>query len=156
MNEKLSLSHLLWAVSCLGAIALAGGCGKTPPPAIVEAEGTISLDGKPLYKAEVRFIPATENGSEYIAKGVTDEKGRFKLTCKGQPGACACDNHVVVLETDIPPKLLNEKAQAELRSYLQSLGNRPLPKKYANVAESPLRITVTAEQKEYHFQLVRE
>jgi hypothetical protein len=143
-----------WTMSCVAAAALVFGCGKAPP-SIVEAEGIVLLEGKPLGKAEVRFIPAKDLGPEYIARGVTDEKGRFKLTCKGEPGACAGENYVVVVEQEIPHKLLDEKFQAELRSYLDGLGNRPIPKKYGNAAESPLRVTVKADQKEYPLQLKR-
>jgi len=143
--------YRLGALGCVVVAGLLGGCAKDPPPAIVPAEGTILLDGKPLNKAEVRFIPVDEVGSEYIAKGVTDEHGRFTLTCKGQPGACAGENYVVVRETDIPPKLRSENAQAELRDYLNKLGNRPIPIKYSNVAVSPLRVTLTTDSKAHHF-----
>jgi hypothetical protein len=148
--------YRLCAISCLAALALAGGCGKSPPPTIVAVEGTILLNGKPLPKAEVRFTPVTDLGPEYIAIGVTDEKGQFKLSCNGQPGACACDSYVTVKEAEIPAKLRPESAQAELHKYLESLGNRPVPRKYGNVAETPLRVMVTADQKDYPFKLVRE
>jgi hypothetical protein len=140
----------------VGAVlaVLAPGC-KAPPPPIVAAEGVVRLDGKPVNKAQVRFIPMIAYGPEYVAVGVTDEAGRFKLTCKGQPGACACENRVVVLEADIPRELQSESAQAELAKYLRSLGRPPLPDKYANLATSPLAVTVTAGQTEYNFDLTR-
>jgi hypothetical protein len=92
-------------------------------------------------------------GPEYVAVGVTDEKGHFQLTCKGQPGACACENRVVILEADIPNELLSENAQAALAKYLRGLGRPPLPDKYANLATSPLTATVKADQKDYNFDL---
>jgi hypothetical protein len=134
---------------------LAAGCGKAPPPPIVPVEGIVRLDGKPLNNAAVRFIPQIEYGPEYIATGVTDAEGRFRLTCKGKPGACACENRVVVMEADIPPKLQGENAQAELAKYLQSLGGRPIPPRYGNLVESPLSASVKADQKEYAFDLTR-
>jgi hypothetical protein len=138
------------------AVALACGCATKPAPEIVEAEGVVLLNGKPLAKAEVCFVPK-DQGSEYIAKGVTDDKGRFTLTCNGVAGACAGENYVTVKEGEIPAKLLGEstEAQAQLRMYQNGLGNRPIPGKYGNVAESPLRATVAAGQKEYQFQLKR-
>jgi hypothetical protein len=144
--------YRLGALSCVVAAGLVGGCAKgEPPPLIVQAEGTVLLDGKPLHKAEVRFIPVDEVGAEYIAKGVTDDQGRFKLTCKGQPGACAGENYVVVKEAEIPPNLQGENAQKELSQYLKNLGNRPIPVKYSNVATSPLRATLSADSKPHHF-----
>jgi hypothetical protein len=134
-------------------VALLAGCGKAPPPPIVVVEGVIRLDGKPLNKAQVRFIPVTDHGPEYMASGVTDEAGRFKLTCKGQPGACAGENRVLVTESDIPRHLQGEAAQAELARYFQSLGGRPIPLKYGDLTQSPLAVTVTADQRDYPLEL---
>jgi hypothetical protein len=144
-------------VAVAGAIvvAVAAGCGKAPPPPIVEVQGVIRLDGKPLKKAEVRFVPLIDFGPEYVATGVTDEAGRFKLTCKGSAGACACENRVLVMEADIPAHLQGENAQVELARYFQALGSRPVPPKYGNLADSPLTANVSAGQKEYHFELTR-
>ena len=143
-------------VVLVGAVlaALGAGCKAAPPP-IVAVEGVVRLDGRPLNKATVRFIPLIDYGPEYVGVGVTDEAGHFKLTCKGQPGACAGENLVLVMESDIPPQLQSENAQAELARYFQSLGGRPLPPRYANLAESPLKADVKAGQKEYDFDLAR-
>jgi hypothetical protein len=138
------------------AVIFFGGCGKAPPPPIVEAEGIVRLDGRPLNNVEVRFIPSIDYGSEYVARGVTDKAGRFTLTCKGQPGACACENRVVIVEAALPGRLKGENAQAELARYLQSLGGRPLPQKYANLADNPLVVNVTAEQQEYPIELTSD
>lgn len=142
----------IWWTLC--ASFLLAGCAEPPPP-IVEAGGVVRLDGVPLKKVEVRFIPMIENGRNLIAKGVTDDEGRFKLTCKGQPGACACGSQVVIIEAEIPRRLRGESAQAELAEYFRSLGGRPLPQKYANLVESTLVVNVKPEQKEYIFNLIR-
>ena len=135
--------------------ALVVGCGKAPPPQIVEVEGVIRLDGKPLKRAEVRFIPALDRGPEYLAVGVTDDAGQFRLTCNGRPGACVGANRVLVMESELPAALKSEDAQAELARYFQKLGGRPLPQRYANLAESPLTVTVSADRKDYSFDLNR-
>jgi hypothetical protein len=135
--------------------ALVVGCGKAPPPQIVEVEGVVRLDGKPLKRAEVRFIPVVDYGPEYLATGVTDDEGRFRLTCNGRPGACAGENQVLVMESELPNELKSETAQAELARYLQKLGGRPLPQRYANLAESPLTANVTVDRKDYSFNLNR-
>jgi hypothetical protein len=144
-------------VTVAGAVLLTAefGCGKAPPPPILEVEGVVTLDGKPLKKAQVRFIPQIEFGPEYVASGVTDDLGQFTLLCKGQPGACAGENFVLVSEADIPARLQSETAQAELAKYFQSLGGRPLPRRYANLADSPLTVTVNAGQKKYDFKLTK-
>src|SRR3974390_982259 len=129
--------------AAMGAVILFAGCGTPPAPLIVDAEGIVFLEGKPLYNVEVRFIPVIDHGAEYVAKGVSDKSGRFTLTCKGQPGACAGENRVLVREAMLPARLKSERAQAELAQYLLSLGGRPLPEKYSNVPNNPLVVDVT-------------
>jgi hypothetical protein len=138
-------------------VAVLPGCGKSlpPPPPIVEVEGVVLLDGKPLNNVEVRFVPVVNCGTVYIAKGITNQQGQFTLTCKGKPGACACDNHVLVLEAPFPAELKGENAQLQLIKYLKSLGDRP-PSRYANLAESPLIATVQAGKKDYILELISE
>jgi hypothetical protein len=154
------MGYRCWAAAGVLATALAGGCGGGKPeaPPLDEVEGTVLLNGKPLNKAAVRFQPTTDYGPEYLAVGVTDDKGRFKLTCKGQPGACSGENHVAVAEGEIPREYVGESqtAQRKLREYLDALGNRPIPTKYGNFAESPLKVNVTADKKEYTLELKRE
>src|SRR5262245_47813861 len=142
------MRHGVVTTGLLAAAVLLGGCGKAPPPPIVPVEGTLLLNGAPLPRAQVRFVPMIEYGTEFIATAVTDDQGRFTLTCNGQPGACAIENHVVVAD-EIPERLTGENAQRELAEYRRSLKNRPIPPKYATLGESPLRVAVKADQKEY-------
>jgi hypothetical protein len=123
----------------------------------VPVEGVVLLGGAPLPKAKVRFFPLIDQSSKFIAQGVTDDKGRFTLTCNGQPGACATESIVMVTEADIPERLTtgSQSARAELHAYMKALKNRPIPTAYTNAAESPIRITVTSEQKEYRIELKR-
>lgn len=139
-------------VAFVGAVLLLG-CRKEPPPPIVEVWGFVRLEGQPLSNVEVRFVPMIEYGPEYTAKGLTDKAGRFQLTCKGERGACACENRVLVRDPEIPAHLRSESAQPELAKYLQSLPGRPLPSKYANLVSSPLSVEVRLERKEYNLDL---
>ena len=135
-------------------ILLASGCGKAPPP-IVPVEGVVLLNGAPLPKAKIRFVPKIDRASEFMAQAVTDEQGRFVLMCRGKPGACAIESLVTVSEDDIPARLTPESARAELQVYLKSLANRPIPPQYGNLAENPLEVTVAVGQKEYTIELTR-
>jgi hypothetical protein len=136
--------------------ALSTGCGKAPPP-LIKVTGVVRLGGKPLHKARVVFIPQTAAGREYIASGLTDEAGRYQLICNGQPGACAGENRVLILESSDPSELRGEslQVQAKLVKYRESLGNRPIPGKYGTAVGSPLRATVTSAHTEYDFDLSR-
>jgi hypothetical protein len=142
------------AVSILVAV-LSAGCAQAPP-AVFKVTGVVRLGGKPLNRARVVFIPQIA-GRRYIASGQTDEAGRYQLVCNGQPGACAGENRVLILESSDPPELRGEslQVQAKLVKYRESLGNRPIPGKYGTAVRSPLRATVTAEQTEYDFELSR-
>jgi hypothetical protein len=140
--------------TCVGIALFSEGCGEAPPP-IVPAQGIVSLNGAPVPKAQVRFIPNIGFGAEYIATGVTDEEGRFTLQCNGQPGACAVESTIVVTEADIPAHLQGENSQRELAVYLRALKNRPIPQHYASPVSSPLRVTVTAEQPDHKRELKR-
>ena len=124
-------------------------------PEIVEAEGVVLLNGKPLPNARVRFCPESGSGSAYTAEGVTDEAGRFKLMCHGQPGAVSGENQVVVMEGEIPPDLTRSSAREKLRAYLENLPNRPIPAIYANVVQTPLTVQVSAAQTNYCIVLKR-
>lgn len=141
---------------CGLVVLLGSGCGKSPPP-IVPVQGQLLVGGKPLPMAEIRFYPMIDFGGEYIAVGQTDAEGRFTLLCNGQPGACACENRVTVTEGSVPDDMRGASlaAQAKQAEYQKSLKNRPIPSQYANLAQSPLAITVTAEQSEYTIELQR-
>lgn len=80
-----------YRVSCLLLFLLlapvATGCKKEQPYGSVE--GTVTLDGKPLTKAEVVFLPDPDKGSSGPrSTAFTDEEGRYRLaTDKGRTGA---------------------------------------------------------------------
>ena len=134
------------------------GCGKPKPPPIVEAGGTINVDGKPLPAVRIRFIPMFPGfGAEVIAEGVSDEQGRFSLTCNGTPGACVGTHRVLVEEGPLPPGAMGESGDAQMKMtrYLQGLANRPIPPIYGNLAQSPLEVEIKADEKTYDLKLSR-
>lgn len=144
---------LLAALLC----AFAAGCSKGPPP-IVAAEGVVLLNGQPLPHAEVQFVPMAKGiGGEYIATAVTDDQGRFKLMCNGQPGACACENKVTVSEGPIPEKFRGQSSEAQIGAskFMAALKNRPIPEKFGNLAQSPLSVTVDPGQSQYELKITR-
>jgi hypothetical protein len=146
-----------WAGAVLASALVAAGCSKSPP-GIVPVEGVVTINGKPLPNAEVQFVPMIQGfGGEYIATGTTDDNGRFKLTCNGQDGACACENKVTVTDPLTPEKLRGQsaEAQAAVAKFKASLKNRPIPEVYWNLAQSPLSVKVSADRKDYELELKR-
>jgi hypothetical protein len=137
-------------------VAIAG-CQSSPPP-IVEVEGVVMLDGKPLPLALVQFYPMHEGLSGlYIGSAVTDDQGRFKLTCNGQTGACACENKITITEGPLPDDARGMSAASQLKAskYLAALKNRPIPPKYANLVNSDLSVKVVPGTKEYNLDITR-
>ncbi len=146
----------------IALIFLSACTSKSPPPTIVEAEGVVLLDGKPLKKVRLRFVPQSDYAQEYIASGVSDEAGKFTLTCHGEPGATVGDNVVIVEESEVPEHLklskgrLSDSERLELSKYYDSLGGRPIPRKYSSLASSSLTVSVTADQKSYKLLLTSD
>ena len=63
-----------------------------------EVEGTVTLNGKPLAGAVVRFYPLSQEKDQLpYASGLTDASGVYRLTHAGkEPGALVGPNRVVV------------------------------------------------------------
>lgn len=60
------------------AITMANGCGHSSRPEVVPVSGVVTLDGAPLPKATVVFIPR-EPGLK-PSRAITDDAGHFELT----------------------------------------------------------------------------
>jgi hypothetical protein len=78
----------------------AAGCGGTPYKT-APVSGRVTLDGRPLPKATVMFIPAagTEGKALPSSAGLTDEAGRYSLVLDGgkKEGAVVGKHKVVIL-----------------------------------------------------------
>jgi hypothetical protein len=142
----------------LGLIALASlsGCGGTP--AIVPVKGTLLLNGQPLPKATVQFVPQRSDlSAEFTSTAVTDDKGEFTLTCgyKDRPGAAVGQHTVVITESGIPEELRNSRDYRDIQRYQAKLANRPIPPQYGSVLQSPLKIEIKEGQEEVKLELTR-
>ena len=84
------------ALACLGAVALLVGCGN---PKLGDVRGVITLDGKPLPDAFVRFVPVNEGASSF-GKTASDGSYRMKFSDK-ENGAFIGSNHVVIGTGDV-------------------------------------------------------
>lgn len=158
VTTRSSLFIAWGALLTASAVLWAPGCSKPEPPPIAEATGTVTLDGKPLPSVRIRFIPMFPGfGAELVAEAVSDTQGRFALTCGPANGACVGPHRVVVEEGPLPEDAQGESGRAQMRmtQYLQSLENRPLPALYGNVAQTPLQVEISADQKVYDLKLAR-
>jgi hypothetical protein len=155
-GEGEPMSRSLLRVYVMLLCGLIAGCAKAPPP-VIEIDGRVTINGKPLPNAEVSFVPLIDFGGEYIATGVTDDDGRYSLTCAGRSGACACENLVMVREGPLPEGLrgYSGEAQAKQARYAAGLKNRPIPPQYGNLAQSTLKLVVKPDRKTYDIELTR-
>ena len=108
----------------------------------------------PLPLASVEFFPeSSQFGAELNSTGVTDEKGRFKLTChyNGELGAAVGRHRVVVTEGPPPAgaRGMDGASQQRLADHMAKLGNRTIPDRFGNYSQTPIRIEVIVERKEY-------
>lgn len=92
--------------NCLLVVGVLVGCGsgvKTEVvPPLHPVTGTITLDGKPVEKVAVTFVPA-ENNTGNGASGSTDAEGKFTLTYRsGDPGIPAGDYVVLCTKLTMP------------------------------------------------------
>ena len=118
--------RLCWLA--VAALSILLGCGGENIKVAKNVSGLVTLNGKPLAKASVTFVPvATKDnqGPGQTAQGLTDDAGRFKLnidpetsgsvigpcrvyitTLIGQPGSDDRDagGPIVRTQDKLPPK----------------------------------------------------
>lgn len=79
-------------------LSLCVGCG--PQAVIQPVSGTVTLNGKPLPGAVVRFMPKPQADPQAVmmlAMGKTDDQGKYSLEVfEGPPGAVVGVNRVTI------------------------------------------------------------
>jgi hypothetical protein len=153
------MSYRFFFIMLLGLISLASlsGCGRGTP-AIVPVKGTVLLNGQPLPKATVQFVPQRSDlSAEFTSTAVTDDSGAFTLTCgyKDLPGAAVGQHTVLITESPLPDEMRNTRDYREIERYQANLSNRPIPPKYSSAKESPLKIDVKEGQEDVKLELTR-
>lgn len=125
------MNHIRWHWCFIAAVL---GCSSSAAP-IVPVSGRVTLDGQPLRKALVQFMPVARPNSIEApgpgSTGVTDENGNYTLTTIGAaaPGAVAGD-HIVAIYTVFGPSQRSDAGG----------GKEILPAKYHSATE--LKFTV--------------
>jgi hypothetical protein len=138
---------ILPSVVWVAAVLMAGsGCGGSGKP--VKTDGLVTLDGKPVAGATVTFHPAAEGGR--MATGLTDADGVFQLqTFAEADGALAGDYKVTVIKTEAleasPSASGPEKMMKTMFNRSAQKKTSALPKQYADVSRTPLRVHVPHE-----------
>lgn len=107
LPQRLLSSPLLVLLSSCLLVCLAAGCGK--PYKVAKVSGRVTLDGQPLAKASITFVPQAVQGNVALgptAAAFTDADGRFTLGIdSGTPGAVVhtCRVFITTLVGDSTP-----------------------------------------------------
>lgn len=127
-------------------ICITVGCDGTNRPSTVKVSGGVKVNGKPMTKGRIRFIPE-ESSEGKTAIGDIDETGHFRLSTfePGDgivPGMYVADVSGLGISdppqtdagADMGAKVANEEAAG---------GSPSVPKKYTDTKTSGLRYTIT-------------
>ena len=129
------------ALSLAFYFALLAGCSN-----LVQVQGEVTLDGKPLSNAKVMFMP---KGGGRPAEGKSDADGKFKLTTN-QPFDGAAPGEYVVTVT--ARTIVYESKAGTEEGFIE----KPIwhaPQKYSEPAKSDLVATVSAEKPKIKLEL---
>jgi hypothetical protein len=112
------------------------GCGHSPDlPPMADVHGQVTLDGKPLPRGFVQFVPDPVHGTTGpTAVGKIDADGHYALITAGVPGAIV-GFHKVSVESTEEQKRLDAPPPPSL-----------IPKHYNNPDTSQLIREVKADQ----------
>jgi len=126
----------------------------------VPATGRVTVAGKPLAGATVRFLPTIQSTGGREASAVTDESGRYEMSTL-VPGVSPDESkgvvpgeYVVAISrvampdgAPAPPDIIDEN-DAIARGARQHV-----PEKYTDPENSPLQATVAPPKAEHDFDL---
>lgn len=135
------------------------GCADSKP-AIAPLTVTLKTpNGQPLFNVLVRVVPQTKGlDGNAIGTGTTDKNGvcKIKLPGKTELGCYVGESKVQLSEGPEPNEAREsylEDQGAAINRFRASLKHRPLPKRYSLLVDTPLTVSVSADQPEVEFIL---
>lgn len=137
----------LISTACLPTLLiLASGCGGSGRPNLVEATGTVKLDGKPIEQAMVSFMPDPETATDYKRPSiaVTDANGKFTLGTYDKTDGAPKGKFIVVIQKREPVGKLPDNYDEEQPEKFNVRYRLVVPRKYSNPKTSGLRAEITS------------
>lgn len=143
------------SIAVAAALLPAIGCGKDT----YTVKGRVTIDGKPVKKATVRFLPDNEQAPR-LAWGLTNDNGEFTMsTFKPEDGVLPGVYRVTINNPENSPTPLgppsgneedNAKALMMYRQLYEQMKKRPqvpgeLPVLYGDLETTPLKFSVPAD-----------
>jgi len=137
---------------------IVAGCGS----GATKVEGVVTLDGTPIDKATVTFVP--QDGKGQPAVGISDPSGNFSLLTNGKPGAQPGAYKVVVTKTEVieglapgDPKYMEMMKKGVAKSGPMAGGpagpKTQLPAVYSKAESTPLTQKVPPENSPLKLEL---
>lgn len=84
-------------VAILGFCVLLAGCGSRSDVKIGHVSGVVTLDGKPLSNAKVKFSPIAQGRGSYAS---TDSSGRYSLHYTYDQHGALIGEHTVTINSE--------------------------------------------------------
>jgi len=97
----------------------------------VQVRGKATVDGKPLTKGAIRFIPDKDNTLQAIAQGIIDSEGNYELSTADKEGVPLGSYKVCFI--------FRHKKSPDW-----PLPSPPVDAKYMNPAQTPFTVQVVA------------
>lgn len=144
-NRTTKYCNLAVACALAASVLATAGCGNNGLPGMIPMRGQVTLDGEPLSKGEVRWVP--QAGAGRMARGRLDEKGKFSLTTATRDDGVATGEYKIVVIAygpEVEPK-------RDAAGYVIEAPPRPLlvPKQYASPETTPLSESVDGGHRGY-------
>lgn len=87
---------LCWSLIAILLVTATVGCGKQDGPELAAVTGQITLDGEPLTRVNLRFVPEQSGGSPSF--GGTNASGQYKLLFNAKRQGAMPGKHLVEIE----------------------------------------------------------
>lgn len=135
----------LWAI----ALLLANGCGADRGPQRVVVAGTVSFQGEPLPRGEIRFVPAKGSTGPVSVANIID--GKYRADARG--GVPVATHQIQIVAYRVNPDGPKQDPQDS------HAGPPPteqyLPAKYNSASELELVVEAGHDDIRKNFELVR-
>lgn len=132
------------------------GCGgdkPIPPEKSVTVSGTVTMDGKPLDRATVRFIPQAEAGQGFGGSGLTDSAGKYELRSMAGEEAVAGTppgKYKVIITKLVKP---DGSVADMMEPPMMSAAREIIPLKYSDYSSTMLKEDVSSSGGTYNYDL---
>jgi hypothetical protein len=130
IEMKRIMTRSAWLLFGGGLLLTASGCGG----GLTKVRGVVTLDGKPLDRAGVQFVPIGGKGQP--ANGITESDGSFHVdTHEPDDGAQPGEYKVVISKYEIDPVMQQQQIdpsdpKSTARAYAAAAKVTGKPKKY--------------------------